>query len=165
MYKNICNKFYWRELKNKKIYYNKIYKNIIFNHRLAISTLSKAMIKKNEIKKIKNIILKSLKIIPDKAIKYDPANAKMISILFYIQKKEKALDIICKMIERSDELLEYRIKTNKKFSYENQKQLIIINTIENELKKSKKKSISKEYQLIFHKYYKILINEIKNKKY
>jgi tetratricopeptide (TPR) repeat protein len=156
MYDNLLHGFYWRNLDNPQVYYDENYRGFITNHRLAFHTLAKALIQTGEIEKAKDTLLYCLKIIPDKAIPYDGANAYMVSLFFEVGETEKALEIIRIMGERAEEILAYKVKERLPIDHEMQKQIAIIHEITRTLFQAGQEELAQMYQDIFHQYYSII---------
>jgi hypothetical protein len=97
-----------------------------------------------------------LKIIPDKAIPYDGANAYMVSLFFEVGETEKALEIIRIMGERAEEILAYKVKERLPIDHEMQKQIAIIHEITRTLFQAGQEELAQMYQDIFHQYYSII---------
>ena len=70
MYENMMNKFRWRELDNPNTYYTtEDYKDkAVSVHRSYLNNLAKALINENKIEKAREVLLKGLETMPDKAV-------------------------------------------------------------------------------------------------
>ena len=112
MYDNMMNKFRWRELDNPKSYYNtEDYKDkAISVHRSYFNNLAESLIAENKIEKAREVLLKSLEVMPDKAVPYGVYNAESVSLLFEVGETETALDISRVLSKRADEELSYLTK-------------------------------------------------------
>jgi len=109
MYENVMNKFRWRELDNPKSYYNtEDYKDkAISVHRSYLNSLAESLIAENKIEKAKKVLLKSLEVMPDKAVPFGIYNAESVSLLFAVGENEKALEVAGILSKRADEELSY----------------------------------------------------------
>ncbi len=109
MYDNLMNKFRWRELDNPKSYYNtEDYKDkAISVHRSYFNSLAKSLIEEGKIEKAREVLLKSIKVMPDNAVPYGIYNAESVSLLFEVGETEMALEVSGVLSKRADEELGY----------------------------------------------------------
>jgi hypothetical protein len=109
MYDNMMNKFRWRELDNPTTYYNsEDYKDkAVSVHRSYLNNLAKSLIAENKTDKARDVLLKGLEIMPDKAVPFGIYNAESVSLLFQVGEAEKALEVSRILSKRADEELSY----------------------------------------------------------
>src|SRR5690606_28975649 len=117
MYDNIMNNFYFRELDNPRSYYNEDYRQFVLNHRSSFNTLADALLQENDTVRAREVVMKSLKAIPDAAVPYDFTASKTVELLYRMGENEKALEISKVVGERSMEMLAYYDKSRWKDQY------------------------------------------------
>jgi hypothetical protein len=108
-YENMLKKFQFRGLDDSTIYYSDQYRSFVQNHRSSLNSLAEALIIEGKKDKAKDVLLYSLAKMPDKAIRYDFTNSRMVQMLLEVGEKEKALEIVNTMAPRMDELATYYI--------------------------------------------------------
>lgn len=159
MYHNVMNKFRWRELDNPKTYYNtEDYKDkAISVHRSYLNNLAEALIAENKIEKAREVLLKSLDVMPDKAVPYGVYNAESVSLLFEVGETEMALEIAHVLSKRADEELSYLTKkgiTNRD-TYIN---LRILDLLRNTMKSMGQTEEAQALEEIFLQHYSVFQN-------
>ncbi len=108
-YKNMMEKFQFRNLDRSDVYYSQDYRNFVLNHRSSFNSLAEALIQKGDMEKAKQVLLGSLTKMPDAGIPYDYSNAQTVSLLLEAGEKAKALEVANIMWPRADEMAEYLI--------------------------------------------------------
>ncbi|MCB0496981.1 MAG: DUF2723 domain-containing protein [Cyclobacteriaceae bacterium] len=126
MFDNMMHNFYYRELNNPKVYYNEDYRKFVLNHRVNFNTLAAALINEGKDDKAREVLLKSLELMPDKSLPYDYTTATTVDYLFRVGEKEKAVEIATVLGNRADEKLGYYIANNNNIGYELQQNLVIL---------------------------------------
>jgi MFS family permease len=129
MYDNLMNKFFYRELDNPNTYYNEDYRSFVLNHRSSFNTLAEALVNEGNEQRAREVIFKSLELMPDAAIPYDFSFATTVDLLFQIGEEEKALEIAEVIATRADEALTYYIDNFISRGMEIQKNLLILNQL------------------------------------
>ena len=71
MYDNMINNFYWRELDNEDVYFSEDHRGFILNYRATFNSLASELLKNGEKDKAKNVMMKSLELMPDKSVNFD----------------------------------------------------------------------------------------------
>ena len=159
MYDNIMNKFRWRELDNPKSYYNtEDYKDkAISVHRSYLNSLAEALIAENKIEKAREVLLKSLEVMPDEAVPYGIYNAESVNLIFLVGETEKALEVSRVLSKRADEELSYLTKkgiTNRD-TYIN---LRTLDLLRNSMKSMGQTEEAQELEEIFLQHYSVFQN-------
>ncbi len=113
MYENMMENFHWRELDNPDVYYSEDYRQFALNHRSSLNSLAKELLAAGRIEEAKNVLNRSLELIPDKAIPFDYVNAQSVALLYEVGEDAKATEIAQVMGDRSDEMLTYLIDENR----------------------------------------------------
>lgn len=153
MYDNMMNKFQFRELNNPSVYFSEDYRNFSLNHRSSFNTLAEALIAKNEQERAKEVLNRSLEVIPDKSIPYDYSNVQTASLLFQVGETEKALDIARKLGGNATDYLEYYVSRNEHPANEIQKHLTILSLLSRMLKQNGQDELAMEIETSFLDYY------------
>jgi hypothetical protein len=109
MYDNMMNKFRWRELDNPNTYYTtEDYKDkAVSVHRSYLNNLAKGLIEENKIEKAREVLLKGLDTMPDKAVPFGIYNAESVSLLFQVGENDRALEVSEILSRRADQELSY----------------------------------------------------------
>ena len=109
MYDNMMNKFRWRELDNPDTYYTtEDYKDkAVSVHRSYLNNLAKGLIDENKIEKAREVLLKGLDTMPDKAVPFGIYNAESVGLLFQVGENERALEVSEILSRRADQELGY----------------------------------------------------------
>ena len=153
MYDNMMNNFFYRELNNPDVYYNEDYRNFALNHRSSFNSLASSLINAGQNEQAKEVLNKSLSLIPDAAIPFDYVTAQTVQLLFEVGEDEKATEISQLLGDRSDEMLTYFAKEERNPGNEQQKYLIILNEVSRALKAAGQADLSKKYQDLLMKHY------------
>jgi hypothetical protein len=153
MYDNMMNNFYWRELDNPNVYYTEDYRNFVANHRSSFNSLAEALINDGQKEKAREVLLESLRVMPDHGVMYDYVTANSVGLLFRVDEREKAIEIAQTLMERSDEWLEYIIKYNLNYSTEIQKNLLTLNLLTHGLKKGGENELAEQAQDMLMRHY------------
>ncbi len=159
MYHNVMDKFRWRELDNPKSYYNtEDYKDkAISVHRSYLNNLAESLIAENKIEKAREVLLKSLEVMPDNAVPYGIYNAESVSLLFEVGETEMALEVAGVLSNRADEELSYLTKkgiTNRD-TYIN---LRILDLLRNTMKSMGQTEEAQALEEIFLQHYSVFQN-------
>lgn len=153
MYDNMMYNFHFRELDNPKVYYSEDYRNFVLNHRSSFNSLATALIKKGDLPRAREVLNRSLDVMPDAAIPYDYTTAQMVGLLFTVGEREKAMEISEVMARRADEVLTYFYRYNAAVGNETQKNLIIMNEIIRILKTEGENEKASQMEVRFMEHY------------
>lgn len=155
MYDNVMNNFYWRGLDNPEVYYSEDYRNFVLNHRAAFNTLAEALLQEGKTEKAKEVVLTSLKRIPDESIRYDHFNVQQIGMLLAFGEDEKAKTMAELMAQRADEMLTYLFENEINDQMELRVNLIQLSEIARAFKASNDDELATKYEQLFRKHYDI----------
>jgi hypothetical protein len=153
MYDNMMNKFSFRELDNPKVYYSEDYRNFVLNHRSSFNTLAEALVAKNDMDKAREVLNKSLEVMPNESLRYDYSNVQTASLLFQVGEPDKAVDIAQKLGESSKGYLEYYVNMDASPSNEVQKHMTILSLLSRMLKQHGQDELAAEIEASFLDYY------------
>lgn len=154
MYDNLMNKFSFKELNNPDVYYNEDYRNFCLNHRSVFNTLAERLIADNDYERAKNVLIRSLEVMPDASIPYDVFNVYQISLLLTVGEVDLANSIAETVSNRAQSFLDYSVKTGKTFgdSYEKQRRVMILNEITRSFRAANERELASKYEAIFNQY-------------
>jgi len=144
MYDNLMHHFFYRQLDNPKVNYNEDYRSFVLNHRSSFNTLAEALADEGKEEKAKEVLFKSLELMPDKAIPYDFTAVTTINLLFQVGEAEKALEIASTLGTRSDEELGYYTDHGDYSSFNVQKNLAILNQLSRLLSRYGEEDLAKQ---------------------
>ncbi len=153
MYNNMMNKFFWRELDNPEVYYNEDYRNFVLNHRSSFNTLALALINEGDTERAREVLNRSLEVMPDEGVPFDYVSALTVQLLLEVGEEEKALQIAELLSNRADELLTYLEKENTDLGNERQKNLIILSQLSRTMAEAGMQEKAMEYQNLLGKHY------------
>ena len=154
MYDNMMNNFYWRELDNEDVYYSEDHRGFILNYRATFNTLASNLIKNGEEDKAKKVILKCLKLMPDKSVNFDHFSVQKVDMLLTLGEEEIANNIADITSERSDKMLEYMFNNNINNKYQMQRNLVSLNALARAYNKHGESELAEKYNRMFEKHYK-----------
>ncbi len=153
MYENMMENFHWRELDNPDVYYSEDYRQFALNHRSSFNSLSRELLAAGRIEEARNVINKSLEIMPDESIPFDYVTAQAVPLLFELGEDEKATQIAQTIGDRADEMLTYLIEEGRSGGYERQKHLITLNEISRALQSAGKTELAQQYEEALMQHY------------
>lgn len=108
MYKNLTERFYYRELDNPNSYYDENYQRFTINLRKAFVELAQGLLEEGKSEKAKKVVTFCLAKIPDQVIPYDVYSVDFVDVLFRVKQSKKAQEIAGVMGRRADEMLRYQ---------------------------------------------------------
>jgi hypothetical protein len=153
MYENMMKKNDWRGLNDPKVYHDEVHRKYISNWgRLSFLQLGTQFINEGNTQKAKEVLLHSLRIIPDESIPYDRLCSLYVAPLLAVGEEKRALDIAQTMAKRADENLSYYIRNKRDNEADIQDNLIILNQLALAMKEENHAQAPK-YQALFDKYY------------
>jgi pentatricopeptide repeat protein len=153
MYDNMMNHFQFRELDNPSVYYSEDYRNFALNHRSSFNTLAAALLSEGDVEKAREVLNRSLEVIPDKSIRYDYSNVQTASLLFQVGEMDKAVDISNKLSKSSTDYLEYYVNSDNIPQTEVQKHMTILSLLSRMLKQNGQDELALEIETTFLDYY------------
>jgi hypothetical protein len=153
MYSNLMNNFHWRGLDNPRIYYSKEYRDFVLNHRSSFNSLAEAMIIEDNIAKAKEVLYRSLELMPDHTFLYDFESANTAGLLLQIGEKDKAIEIAQTIMQRADEWLEYMIQNKLPYESEIQRNLLALQLLSFGFKNAQEDELTTQAQNILIKHY------------
>ncbi|MFT5642450.1 MAG: hypothetical protein ACI9A7_002561 [Cyclobacteriaceae bacterium] len=169
MYDNLMNKYQWRELDNPDVYYSEDYRNFCLNHRSAFNTLAISLMEAGDYDKAKNVMEKSLSVMPDKAIPYDYFNVQQVGIMLQLNNLDTTImgrdnlqaasmrsladDIASITLQRNTDMLDYMIETGSRDINEIQKRVLSLNELARAYRSAGENEKAAEYEKVFSTYY------------
>lgn len=153
MYTNVMDNFYWRELDNPDVYYSIDYRKAVVNHRAYLNSLASTLLEEGKDEKAREVLLKSLEVMPDTSILYDYTTAQSVEYLFEVGEDEIATEIAQILGVRADEELTYFANNNIFGGYEVQVNMLILNQLTRALKVAGKNEMAQKNEEAFLKHY------------
>jgi hypothetical protein len=154
-YKNMMEKFQFRNLDRSDVYYSPDYRNFVLNHRSSFNSLAEALIAKGDMAKAKEVLLACLNKMPDAGIPYDYSNAQTVSLLFEAGEKAKALEVANTMWPRANEMAEYLI-TQRDYGRELQVNIVVLGELQRALFRHGEEALAKKVEEAYNKHAGIL---------
>lgn len=153
MWDKLMNKFYFRQLNNPKVYYAEEYTRLIQNHRASFNSLAQALLAEDQPEKARKVLLRSLEVMPDRAVVYDATSAMSVGLLLKSGLPQEALQLADTMALRSDEMLEWLARTNKQDPQVLQTHLFILNQLSRSLAEAGYEDKALKYHQSLAKHY------------
>ncbi len=153
MYDNVMNEFRFRGLNDPDVYNSIDHRNFALNHRSTFNSLANALISEGKTEKAREVILKSLDVIPDKSIQYDYTSSQTVKLLYRLGEREKAKEIATLIGERANNALVYFEKYNVAAGNETQKNLLILNDLVNTMKSENENELAQKFEEYFMGHY------------
>lgn len=170
MYDNMMNKYKWRGLDDENAYYNEDYRNFCLNHRSAFNTLALSLMEAGEYEKAKEVMLKSLKVMPNKSIPYDYFNVQQVGIMLDLDKLLINSDTLNSEVQTSElrdmanhiaevtskdavEMLDYYIANDMYDRMELQQKLLMLNGLTRAYRAVGDLESAAKYEEMFDKFY------------
>jgi hypothetical protein len=101
----------------------------------------------------REVLNRSLEMIPDKSIPYDYSNVQTASLLFQVGEPEKALDIARNLGGDAADYLEYYVSRDEHPANEIQKHMTILSLLSRMLKQNGQDELATEIETSFLNYY------------
>ncbi len=126
MYDNVMNNMFWRNLDRGDIFYDEEHVKFVMNSRSMFVKLAENYINRGEPEKAKEVIRRSLTVMPDKGIPYDVTIPGMVNVMMRLEMFEEANAISDLMMKRADELVQYYLKKGERKNDRVQEQMYIM---------------------------------------
>jgi hypothetical protein len=124
------NKYAWRGLNDPSVPHDDVHRNYISNWgRLSFLQLATQLINENQSAKAKEVLLRSLEVMPEESIPYDRLCSLYVAPLLKVGEEQKALHIAQTMAKRADENLAYYYKDGNFDRQEIENNLIVLNQL------------------------------------
>lgn len=153
MYDNLMNKFHWRGLSDPGTYNTEDYRNFCLNHRSAFNSLANAYINKGEFEKAKEVLKKSLEVMPNEVIPYDFFSVQQMGLLFEVGENELAMDIAREVGDKAQEWLAYYADQLNFEQLEIRRRLLSLSEISRTLKINGEDELATQYADVLKRYY------------
>ncbi|MEN0016207.1 MAG: DUF2723 domain-containing protein [Bacteroidota bacterium] len=150
MYDHLMHRSYWRGLDNPAVYYDDHYRGLVTNHRLAFSTLAKALLQAGVPEKAREVLDRCREVMPDAVIPYDAANVYMIELFFELGDPQSAVAMANTMGERAEEVLDYAVRVGYGLDREVQRNLMIVHEIAKQLTRGGWVELGDRYWGVFY---------------
>lgn len=171
MYENMMKKMFWRNLDNPNVYYDENYKRFPLNSRKSFFMLASQLLNESQMESqmgtaitnqaeggkdkkqmAKEVLEYCFKVMPDKATQYDVYTPQFIPLLLETGDKKQADDIATVMHRRAIEDLDYQIKDVKRFSFDIQTNVYILQQLYMAYRGAGQNELASKYQKDFEKY-------------
>jgi len=156
MYDNMMHKFFWRGLDNPNTYYDENYLRFPVNTRSQFYRLAGQLLMEQKKDKAKEVLLKSLTVMPDTAVPYDLAIPPYVPLLFEVGEKKRAMEIAKTMGDRAISNLAYLQKEDAFSSREAQLNLYILDQLFRSLKDLGEDKLADKYASVLNQYRNLL---------
>jgi tetratricopeptide (TPR) repeat protein len=157
-YENMMKKFQFRGLDNPDVYYTQDYRSFVQNHRSSFNALAEALIQEGDNAKAREVLLYSLEKMPDKGVRYDFTNARMVELLLEVGEKEKALEIVNILWPRLDSMAEYYL-ARREYGRDLQINLIMLGELQKVLYAYGESDLAKKIEDVYNKHAQLFQNK------
>ncbi len=154
MYKNVMNKYTFRELDNPDVDYNEDYRGFVYNHRDTFNILTAALIREGRDEEARKVIQKNLRVMPDSSVPYDLTTAQTVSLLVQAGARKRAEEIGKIMSGRSEKFLSYFLNHKITGGNDVNINLYILNEMVSVFRDIGEKAYAAELESKFMNYYK-----------
>ncbi|WP_128544296.1 glycosyltransferase family 117 protein [Larkinella soli] len=152
MYDVMMKKTFWRDMDNPDSYYDDTYRGSpVISARIAFLRLADQLIREGRNDRAKEVMNRSLAVIPDKAVPYDQISTNYIRLLLEVGDAKKAQEMADVIATRADQSLTY-IKGSGGNSNDANFDLYNLQTIVNAFRETKNEAQAKKYDTIFQKH-------------
>jgi hypothetical protein len=149
MYDNMMNKFFWRQLNNPGNYYDENYERFPVNSRSQFYRLAGQLLVEDKKDEAKKVLLRSLEVMPDNAVKYDVVIPPYIPLLMEVGEEKRALEIAQTMGDRAVDNLNYLMRHKELYERDVELNMYILNTIVRTLRQKGKNELAAKYEKAF----------------
>jgi hypothetical protein len=156
-YENLMRKTAWRGVNDSHVYHDETSRDWLRNSRIAFLQTAEQLLAENRKEQARQVLLKSLAVIPDPAIPYDRICSLFVAPLLQVGEREKALQLARTMAGRADKNLAYYLENGGQNQDAVQENLIILNQLASALKEEAHPEAPK-YEALFEKHYKKMMN-------
>ncbi len=139
-------KFKYRGLDNPNVYYNDDYKGFVLNHRSSINSVAQALIDEGNSEKAKELLLFSLKKMPDNTVPYDYTASETANLLFKVGEKTQAIEIAKTIGDRAIEMATYLTKEGSSLTNELRNNIVLLNILQRALYENGETELAKKYE-------------------
>ena len=153
MYDNLMNKFHWRGLSDPSTYNTEDYRNFCLNHRSSFNSLAIALLGRGQADRAKEVMLKSLEVMPNEVIPYDFFSVQMVGLLMEVGERDLAMDISTNVGDRASEWLEYNADNPSNDQFEMQRRLLSLSEISRSLRQYGENEMAAKYAEVLNTYY------------
>ena len=153
MYANVMNDFRFRGMNDPKVYNSIDHRNFALNHRSTFNSLANALLREDKVEKAKEVLNRSLEVMPDISIPYDYTSSQLVKLLYLAGERDKAREIATVIGERSNIALIYMGDNNLVIENEMQKNLLILNDLVNTLKSENENELAQKFEEYFVTHY------------
>jgi hypothetical protein len=150
-YKNMMEKFQFRNLDRSDVYYTPDYRNFVLNHRSSFNSLAESLIVAGDTARAKQVLLGSLTKMPDSGVQYDYSNAQTVSLLFEVGEKQKAMEIANVMWPRANAMAEYLIAEND-YGRELQVNIVVLGELQRSLFRNGEDELAKKIEEAYNRH-------------
>lgn len=150
-YKNMMEKFQFRNLDRSDVYYSPDYRNFVLNHRSSFNSLAEAFIAKGDTARAKEVLIGNLTKMPDSGVPFDYSNAQTVSLLLQVGERQKALEVAELMWPRANELAEYYIN-ERDYGRDLQVNIVILGELQRSLFRYGETELAKKIEEAYNRH-------------
>lgn len=158
MYDNLMNKYTWTNLDDPSVYYTQDYLGFILNSRSTFNSLASALIEEGKLDSARNVLIKSLEVMPHESVPYDFFNVQQVGMLLQVDELEIAKQIAEITSRDSQQWLDYYFSKEGVEPIEMQKKLLSLNELSRAFRANGYKEEASKYEEMFSDYYSKLSN-------
>ena len=109
MYENMMNKFQWGNMDSEDIYMDENNRRMTTNLRLQFGHLAEQLITENKLDSAKNVLNKSLTVMPEKTVPYEQPQImwQTVDMLYQAGDSAKAFELTKRMVDLNNQEIDY----------------------------------------------------------
>jgi len=149
-YEHFMHHFSWRGLDRPGTYYDENYRMVfIRQYRMAFCMLAQALLQEGKKNQAREVLLHSLKVMPDKVVAYDLANIYMLQLLFEIEEAATALHIAKKVGKRIAAILMYQLNHFTNIEACTKENIAILEEVIRSLRRGGEIALAEKYEQLY----------------
>ena len=158
LYENLMHKFCYGGINDPDIYFDESHMRSIRNYRSNFAKLALALVKEGKKEKAKEVLDYAMEILPEKTVSFDVFVIPLAEAYFQIGEKEKALELVNRLIDIQIHDLGYyygKGQTPRTLINEKRIAMMILQRISMMLPKYGENDLAKRANEVFMTYYKV----------
>jgi hypothetical protein len=121
------------------------------NHRSTFNDVAEALLLKGDTARARQVLLRSIEVMPDASIPYDFTQALGLQLWFEVGEIEKGVEIARILGDRTDEMAAYMVEKGL-INRELYNHIAVLGTIQNVLYQYGEEALAQRYEQAYQKY-------------
>jgi hypothetical protein len=146
MYNVMMNEMRFRGMNDPNIYLSQDYKFFALNHRTAFNELASVLLWWEREDQAREVILKSLEVMPDEGVNFDFASLQSVEILFQVGERDKAKEVSEKLATDAYQMLKYMVMIDKEIGNQLQLNYAILLNLQRVMNRYEETELAEKYE-------------------